>query len=233
MTAPPAMIASAQTTGTVATGLRAYPVTAPTQPGDTLLACVGSNNASIAITGLTDPRGNTWQYDREHTTGPYTSYFRCPGRTGGPGGGPTAALQAGDTLTITASTTIAATVGMLAIRAQLGALLRAHDFTSTTGMDTISAATAQAGGGTLIALGLNQAVGGVAAFDPPLVTLGSWAQGHQYTCGYRLDAPAGPLSVMMRLAAAANARLAVYSFVTASLPLKVWDGQDWRAVARA
>jgi hypothetical protein len=225
-------------TGTPAgSGLRVFPVTAPTQAGETLLAIFGSNNASIAVTGLTDGRGNRWTLDREYTTGPYTEFFRCDGPTGGPAGGPSVPLAAGDQLTLAGSPTITAQTGLLAV-AVAGPSDPGQPYTFAFSATTLFVGVTgivPALGGALVALNLNQGAGGVAAFDAPLTTLTSQAIGHQYAAGFLAGAPAQPVDVVARWPVAANGRLMVYAFLPAlkPRPLRAWDGSHWRQVGAA
>jgi hypothetical protein len=214
---------------------RTATLTAGTAQGETVLAEVGSNSASIGVTGMTDTRGNQWTLDRIHTTGPYTVWFRLDGATGGPGGGPSAALAPGDSL-IVATALIQAQMGILAITGPYGAALATpYEWGAETAGLSVTVPMLAPRGGDVVAMGLNQGSGGVAAFDPPLTTLISAATGHQYTAGYLTGAPGGLVTVTMRWQVSAAARLVVWTFVPtgARLPLRAWDGAGWRAVARA
>jgi hypothetical protein len=232
---PPRIFLTGQTQGIYPTGERPYPVTAATFPGETLLLLLGSNNASVAVTRATDTKGNTWILDREHTVGPYTEVFRCDGPTGGPGGGPSAALAPGDIITIYQTGTLgtSVTMGLLGVADQLGALNEPLGWNSPAAVQLVTVSANAVAGGRIIALFLSQSAGVAASLDPPVNTLISILQGHIYTAGY-LDVPAPALvTVTGRVTTAANVRLGVYSFLPSRLPpLKVWDGSQWRGVAR-
>jgi len=73
-----------------------------TNPGDTLLLILTINVATITISSVVDSVGNTYIQDGAvATTSPLLFAFRCPGATGGPGGGQTAAVPAGTSVTVT------------------------------------------------------------------------------------------------------------------------------------
>lgn len=81
---------------------RSITVTNATVAGDTILVLIGFNTASMSASAVTDSKGNVYTMDGSFTTtSPYTYGFRCPGATGGSGGGATAALTTSDTLTVT------------------------------------------------------------------------------------------------------------------------------------
>ena len=91
---------------------RVIPVTNATAQGDTLLVILTFSAAGLSASALVDSKGNAYTQDGSFTTTlPYLQGWRSPGATGGPGGGKTAALAPGDTLT---ATTPATTGQMLA-----------------------------------------------------------------------------------------------------------------------
>src|SRR6516225_2503911 len=98
----PYQAATGLTTG--AGSSRTAAVSTPTGAGDTLLVLITTQNTSCTISALTDSKGNVYTQDTAAQVAvPMSYWFRSPGATGGPGGGPTAALGTSDTLTATSA----------------------------------------------------------------------------------------------------------------------------------
>ena len=99
----------------VGSATRVLPITTPSQAGDTLLVQVVANSTNLNNPTVTDSKGNVYVRDGQQTTvNPTGACFRSAGATGGPGGGPTAALSTSDTITANVGYAGTMAVGMVA-----------------------------------------------------------------------------------------------------------------------
>jgi len=162
-----------QVTGAVTSRVYTVPANqSPTQPGDTLLITVQLASAAMTVSSLTDSAGNIYTLDGSWTTNsPQMFCYRSPGTTGGSGGGPTAALAPGATLTLATSATNAA--ALLSGFCVPGAAWGAADFIGTvvnaTATATVtSSVTPGANGDLAIITQINQ------SSAPPVLVSGPW-----------------------------------------------------------
>jgi hypothetical protein len=96
----PVVIATFTQSG-VGSATRVASITTASQAGDTLLVQVVANSSNFTSPTCTDSKGNVYTLDGSQTTvNPTGAVFRSPGKTGGPGGTPTVALTASDTITL-------------------------------------------------------------------------------------------------------------------------------------
>src|SRR5262252_2967271 len=101
---PPVTILCNSVTGSTSSTTYTFTVTAASNAGDALLTEILCNQNGSNVTSVVDSKGNTYTLIGSFTTNTPNRYaWYCPGATGGPGGGPTAALAAGDTITVTAA----------------------------------------------------------------------------------------------------------------------------------
>jgi hypothetical protein len=154
---------------------RIITVDTPTSAGDTIL--VGASTATTAcyVTGIIDSRGNVYSQDGDlHSSTPTVQGWRSPGPTGGPGGTPTVALQAGDTITLT----FASSVGLSPLIAacvpggpaldQIGSIATGSTVSSLT-----SNVTPTYNDELLVALHMTPNAGSTPAFSAPATDLGN------------------------------------------------------------
>lgn len=133
-----------------ATTSRAYAVTAATAAGDTLLVFVNCNQTSLTISAVTDSGGNVYTLDTSSVASTPIYYcFRSPGLTGGPGGGPTAALTTSSTITVTTAAVSGATA-VLGIDAGPVALDTRGAISAGSGATTVSPGVTPASTGDLM-----------------------------------------------------------------------------------
>lgn len=235
MTAPPRIIAASTTSGLMAS--RVYPVTAPTAAGETLLV-IATANAQVAPGPVIDSAGNAYTEDSRFTTLPFFVAYRCPGATGGPGGGPSAALTTSDTFTLTTLASPTAVCSLYVLAAMLGHLdstQLAQTGNSTALQSTITPTLAAE---SVIGASINQPAGGQPTVDPPFTQIPPVTAQQIHTAGHYMDAPGGtPITFRVSIPTAANLRFQLWAFLPlpgeAGLPLRVWDGEDWRLVSAA
>jgi len=161
-------IVSGQVCGTSSS--RVYSCIQATQAGDTLLAIANVNNNTCTVSALADSKGNVWTLDSSFaTSGPTMYAFRCPGATGGSGGGPTAALATSDTFTLTTAA-VSGQVSLAGITAgQVGALDSATAVAAHTGVSSqgVTSATPGQAGDTAVAAFVNSAPSGQPSVASP------------------------------------------------------------------
>jgi hypothetical protein len=229
------VLGSAWTTGTMAT--RSIPLTAGSPAGDTRLALLGANNSAAAIATATDTGGNQWTRLYEHTTGPYTTFWLCEGHNGGPDGGPTTALAAGDQFTWTQNgvTSMQAGGPVLGVSG-LGPYIPPYAFNQGVGQVDVVAQLATDGGETVMAWLLAQATAVDGQFDPPFEKIGPpySGTGHVMTFGWARGVPAGVVNCRAYIQAAANSRLLLARFAPpggiTTARLRRFDGAGWQAL---
>jgi hypothetical protein len=164
----PYLIGTSSSSGTAS---RVVTVAAVTDPGDGMVMVTTNSAAGVSITGASDSKGNTYTVDTSYTTTlPYLFGLRCDGATGGPGGGPTAQLVPGDTITVTnngTSSTISIAVWCLPGGPALDS---AGSLATVSAATALSASVTPAAGGELcLLLAVSQPAGGVPSFALPYV----------------------------------------------------------------
>jgi hypothetical protein len=174
--ATPYQSATGLTTGAGAS--RTATVATPTAAGDTLLALVTTQNTSCTISSFTDARGNVYTLDTQAQVAvPMCAWFRSPGATGGPGGGPTAALQIGDV----ATATTAASTGNCEILLTAVPGVGAVDIITSVGNGTngspTRAFTPRADSEMCVALLADSNTGGQATVSAPFTALTTYHTG--------------------------------------------------------
>lgn len=157
---------------------RQIAVANPTAAGDTLLALVVVNNTTCTVSSFTDSAGNIYTPGTPYTAATPTLYpFKSPGATGGPGGGPTAAL--GTTDTVQANT--AAISGNVEIYCADLPGARTVDQTAAIATGTSAApsvsATPAHDNETCVSFFATANAGGAPAVPSGFTSLGSWHNG--------------------------------------------------------
>ena len=157
---------------------RTAAVSTATAAGDTLLALVTTQATACTISALTDSKGNVYTLDRSNTSAlPLAYYFRSPGATGGPGGGPTAALATSDTLTATSAAQTGNVEILLVDIGPVGAVDQISAVaTGTTGTPTASA-TPTANGEICVGLLASSNTGGQPAVASPYALVSTYHTG--------------------------------------------------------
>jgi hypothetical protein len=155
-------------------------VLGPVAARSSLICLVGSNLllSAGASTAVTDSAGNVYSKAAEADAGatPQASWWICDGQTGGPGGGPTAPLPIGATVTAawaganTTRTLFVVAVPDSTIEAQSPSPYAAGGQTSTTALANLAPLTATAALVQLAQLGSAASAGSA---DVPAVLLNS------------------------------------------------------------
>jgi hypothetical protein len=216
----------------------------PSAAGDTLLAVMMGAGTDINVSpgGFTDSAGNTWVRDGYSAASPYSAYFRCPGATGGPGGGPTAPAGAGTSLPMTGSGGTATNLGCgcWAVRG-----LRPLRNTTATGGQVGFTVNGGCSGQPVCAIAVPgmwatlpsddavvlcmwQSAGGAAQVSPPWTLHQTIVHNHSAALAW---ASAEAAMFVLTLAATANSRICGWQFGDPPpRQPRVWDGTRWRLV---
>jgi len=196
-----------------------------TQPGDTLLITLNIASNAMTVSNVTDTAGNTYALDSSFTTtAPQQLNYRSAGATGGPGGGPTASVGPGSTITVTTSATSAnaGLSGFCVPGSAWGAVDVIGVEVSGAAVGSLAGSiTPTADGELVIFSGVNQSTGGAITVDPPFYgqpTLVAGVGSNVVTWSYR---PLGagtsgvPVTCTEHFGTANNSRLGGWTFLPA------------------
>lgn len=207
---------------------RAMAVTEASPAGETRILHVGINGA-LTIASVTDSAGGVWVQRGSTAVGPSGCTFTCDGATGGPGGGPTALLPVGGTVTFTYAASNTSATQCICLGGYLGRYLAA-----VHGAASVAVTPGEAGATIISTTNGNPPGAGTITFTGVMATGLSWYSGNQMLgMGYGSGGPGAVTSAFTATPTGATWRQTAIAFAylpppAAAWPLKVFDGQGWR-----